>query len=531
MPESARPDRKKSGANNSASTAAANKTNPAKDDDSKKRKRGADKGGPLYSVMWHRVVLDECQVIKNPRTISAHAAWSLRAKRRWCLSGTPLQNSVDDLYPLFRFLKYEPYSKASAFKELIRDPINGANPDVGYKRLRAVLGTIMLRRTKGSKIDGEPVVKLPERLVRLEQKDFNEEEREFYKKLEAEFSQKVKKFQAEGTMRQNYVSMLWMLLRLRQACNHPWLVRDGKTGSGSGQHQLSAGEITAAKKLPAATQLSLTATLEERLTECVVCNDVPEDPVVSICSHIYCRQCVSSQVSLAGHGAAEAELAYHCPECRRTLGRHDFFGLEALHAAKKGGASTSTNGVKKQAKGALNRPDWQSSAKVDALMALLDDLRSKGITTAATPSKSVARSVSLSRLAESLAKNKGVSTKNGASSSRPAVPVPTMEKVIVFSQWTSMLDLVEIPLKKSKYEFRRLDGSMTIPARQAAIRDFSTCPEVTVMLVSLKAASLGVNLVSANHVVVRVISLWSIVSSSSMISSIHTKMLAFSSLT
>jgi SNF2 family DNA or RNA helicase len=53
------------------------------------------KGGPLFRIRWHRVVLDEAQCIKNPRTLAAHAAWSLKAGRRWCLSGTPMQNAVD----------------------------------------------------------------------------------------------------------------------------------------------------------------------------------------------------------------------------------------------------------------------------------------------------------------------------------------------------------------------------------------------------------------------------------------------------
>lgn len=51
-----------------------------------------------------RVVLDEAQCIKNRATLAAHAAWSLKARRRWCLSGTPMQNSVDDMYAYFRFL-------------------------------------------------------------------------------------------------------------------------------------------------------------------------------------------------------------------------------------------------------------------------------------------------------------------------------------------------------------------------------------------------------------------------------------------
>jgi SNF2 family DNA or RNA helicase len=62
----------------------------------------AASGGPLFHVMWHRVVLDEAQSIKNATTLAAHAAWSLHARHRWCLSGTPIQNSVDDLFSYFK---------------------------------------------------------------------------------------------------------------------------------------------------------------------------------------------------------------------------------------------------------------------------------------------------------------------------------------------------------------------------------------------------------------------------------------------
>ena len=48
------------------------------------------------------MILDEAQSVKNPRTLAAHAVWSLRAHYRWCLSGTPIQNSLDDLYSYFR---------------------------------------------------------------------------------------------------------------------------------------------------------------------------------------------------------------------------------------------------------------------------------------------------------------------------------------------------------------------------------------------------------------------------------------------
>lgn len=104
--------------------------------------------GPLGKVRWFRIVLDEAQSIKNYKTQVARACWGLRAKRRWCLSGTPIQNSIDDLYSYFRFLKYDPYAVFKYFCSKIKAPIN-KNPADGYRKLQAVLKTIMLRRTKG----------------------------------------------------------------------------------------------------------------------------------------------------------------------------------------------------------------------------------------------------------------------------------------------------------------------------------------------------------------------------------------------
>ncbi|XP_028072570.1 helicase-like transcription factor CHR28 [Camellia sinensis] len=80
------------------------------------------------------------------------------------------------------------------------------------------------------------------------------------------------------------------------------------------------------------------------------------------------------------------------------------------------------------------------------------------------------------------------------------------EKAIVFSQWTRMLDLLETCLKNSSIKYRRLDGTMSIVARDKAVKDFNTLPEVSVMIMSLKAASLGLNMVAACHVLL--LDLW-----------------------
>eukprot|EP00798_Chlamydomonas_sp_ICE-L_P030148 gene30148-35126_t len=500
------------------------------------RGKGAQ-GGLLYGIKWHRVILDEAQSIKNPRTLAAHAAWSLSAIHRWCLSGTPIQNSVDDLYSYFKFLRYRPYSEAHSFKELLKDKI-ADNPEKGYKLLQAVLQSILLRRTKQTMIKGEPVVKLPpkdqemvqkqfslsillrrtkqtmikgEPVVKLPprdqemvQKQFSLGEMEFYGQLQAEGLAVLK--ENEGS--NQYVSMLYQLLKLRQACNHPWLVKNlgfqrfnGKTG------KPTAAEVTSAKKLPPGTRTQLVASLQEPQAMCPVCADVPESPVVTVCGHIYCKQCVSTQ--LEGTGSGEEFL---CTTCSRVVRSNEVYSHAALETAA-GGAPPALE----PAPG--DRP-WVSSSKVDQLLELLNTIRSRNNGT--VPGGSQGRSTVLA------AKSKTDARLAGAL--RKLTPVPCKgsfardgtrpEKVIVFSQWTGMLDLLEIPLKKLKYGFRRLDGTMTVPAREnsigdfedkpdvmillvslKSISDFEDEPDVMILLVSLKAAALGVNLTVANHVV------------------------------
>ncbi|PWZ52052.1 Helicase-like transcription factor CHR28 [Zea mays] len=79
-------------------------------------------------------------------------------------------------------------------------------------------------------------------------------------------------------------------------------------------------------------------------------------------------------------------------------------------------------------------------------------------------------------------------------------------KAIVFSQWTGMLDLLELSLNINGIQYRRLDGTMSLNLREKNVKDFNTDPEVRVMIMSLKAGNLGLNMVSACHVIL--LDLW-----------------------
>ncbi|KAL6844538.1 hypothetical protein ACP4OV_026211 [Aristida adscensionis] len=106
---------------------------------------------------------------------------------------------------------------------------------------------VLLRRTKETLIDGEPIIKLPPKTIQLNKIDFTEEERAFYLTLEEGSRQKFKAYDAAGTIEQNYANILVLLLRLRQACVHRVLLK------GQEKDLINDASIELAKQLPKET--------------------------------------------------------------------------------------------------------------------------------------------------------------------------------------------------------------------------------------------------------------------------------------
>ncbi|KAL0347599.1 UNVERIFIED_CONTAM: Helicase-like transcription factor CHR28 [Sesamum calycinum] len=511
--------------------------------------------GTLARVKWSRVVLDESQTIKNHRTQVARACCSLRAKRRWCLSGTPIQNSVDELFSYFRFLRYDPYDKYKTFGSSIKALISRDSVK-GYKKLQVVLRNIMLRRTKGTLIDGEPIITLPPKKIHLTRVDFSLEERTFYNKLEADSRKQFKlsltmrsksavcvvlsslakkwrywgrhirvavqnilllsskiisdwhQFQmvglhenvtdalrlakiydwnlgskdvtlqayaAAGTVNQNYANILLLLLRLRQACDHPLLVK------GFGSDPVGKVSSEMAKMLPKELLVNLLKQLETSLAICLVCRDPPENAVVTMCGHVFCYQCVSDY--LTGE-----DNTCPAPECKEQLGADVVYSRSTLRRCISDDIDGDTPVSYDSEKSIVLQRNYISSKIKSALEILKSHCISKSRD---------------SELYDLVRYDGDASSSSGLcleSESRGR------EKAIVFSQWTSMLDLVEMSLKNSCINYRRLDGTMSIAARDKAVKEFNADPEVDVMLMSLKAGNLGLNMVAACRVIL--LDLW-----------------------
>ena len=109
----------------------------------------------LLSIEFHRVILDEAHIIKNQKTSVSAAACSVKATKRWCVTGTPISNSLQDVYGLLKFLKHEPWCEGSFWKKAIKSvkpgDEDGEGDDVisiSLDRVRRVLEPLILRRTK-----------------------------------------------------------------------------------------------------------------------------------------------------------------------------------------------------------------------------------------------------------------------------------------------------------------------------------------------------------------------------------------------
>ena len=169
----------------------------------------------LAQQNWDTVVLDEAQNIKNPDSQVARAAFELRARFRLTLSGTPIENRLDELWSQFHFLNCGLLAGRQDFQERYAQPI-AAGHSQAAERLRERIRPFILRRSKG-----EVAPELPPRTERVLHCELSDAERVVYDTVRAAaLKDVVARLEAGG----NVVAAFEALLRLRQASCHSGLV-------------------------------------------------------------------------------------------------------------------------------------------------------------------------------------------------------------------------------------------------------------------------------------------------------------------
>ncbi len=166
------------------------------------------------------VILDEAQHIKNRQTQNAQAVKSIRARHRLVLTGTPLENSVLDLWSIFDFLMPGYLGRAQDFRERYEMAITRDKNPEAQARLARRLRPFILRRTKR-----EVATDLPEKLEQVSFCELNEEQRSLYRQVFEATRREVLEGAGEAGIARGRMIMLNALLRLRQICCDPRLLK------------------------------------------------------------------------------------------------------------------------------------------------------------------------------------------------------------------------------------------------------------------------------------------------------------------
>ncbi|KAF5178114.1 Dna repair protein rad5 [Thalictrum thalictroides] len=260
-------------------------------------------GSPMKKMEWFRVILDEAHVIKNAEAQQSKAVMALKAKRRWVVTGTPIQNGSLDLFSLMAFLKFEPFSIKNYWLSLVQRPLSQGN-ESGLSRLQILMATISLRRVKDNTLVGLPPKTIETCFVEL-----SAQERDLYDQIEFEAKNLVQAYMRVGSVMRNFSTVLTIILRLRQICDDATLYPDIKS-------LLPTNNIEDVSNNPELLQKLVAMLQDGDDFDCPICICPPINTVITRCAHIFCRACILKALK---------RPIPNCPLCRQTLSESDLF--------------------------------------------------------------------------------------------------------------------------------------------------------------------------------------------------------------
>ncbi|KAJ5122831.1 DNA repair protein RAD16 [Penicillium atrosanguineum] len=396
----------------------------------------------IHSIDYHRLILDEAHSIKQRTTGVAKACFALKASFKWCLSGTPVQNRIGEFFSLLRFLQVRPF--ASYFcKQCPCSQLQWTANKQG-------------RCTECSHTGFNHISIFNKEILNPITEGRTQEERKL------------------GLSKLRLITDHIMLRRLKQEHTSsmelpPKRITIHNEFFGEIEHDFSRSIMTNSSRqfdtyvsrgvmlnnyaniFGLIMQMRQVANHPDLILKkhvqpgfnvlvCRVCDEPAEDAIRSRCHHEFCRKCAKDYIQSFEDGST-----VDCPQCHIPLS----IDLEQPTIEQ------SEESVKKNS--IINRifmEDWTSSTKIETLLYELYLQRSKSHT----------------------------------------------PKSIIFSQFTSMLQLVEWRLRHAGFNTVMLDGTMTPAQRQKSIEHFMTNADVEVFLVSLKAGGVALNLTEASRV-------------------------------
>ena len=167
----------------------------------------------LFTVSWHRVILDEAHCIRNRNTITTKVVCAIESVSRWAMTGTPLQNRLTDFATLLQFLDVYPYSRHSVFEAHIIDMWKAQGEEAAIDRLKKLVKILTLRRSRAT-------IRLPERVDHIQHLTFSPAELIRYRDIEAPIVEMLDvTLEHEDQSAGIYLHALSKINTLRKFCN------------------------------------------------------------------------------------------------------------------------------------------------------------------------------------------------------------------------------------------------------------------------------------------------------------------------
>lgn len=402
----------------------------------------------LHAIKFHRLILDEAHSIKSRTTGVAKACFALKSNYKWCLSGTPVQNRIGEFFSLLRFLELMPFAcyfcKQCKCRQLHwsqdSQKMCTSCKHSGFSHVsvfnQEILNPITQNEDTALRKKGLEKLRFITDRIMLRRM-----KRDHTSSMELPPKDIVIHNDFFGEMERDFSQSI-MSNSTRKFDTYV------AQGVMLNNYANIFGLIMQMRQVANHPDLILRRNAEggQNILVCCICDEPAEDAIRSKCHHEFCRQCAKSYVqSFGGGGGGRGGGDADCPRCHIPL-QIDWEQPEIEQDEETVKKSSIINRIKMD--------DWTSSTKIEMLVYDLYKLRSKKQT----------------------------------------------HKSIVFSQFTSMLQLVQWRLQKSGFSTVLLDGSMSPAQRQKSIDHFMNNVDVEVFLVSLKAGGVALNLTEASRV-------------------------------
>ncbi|XP_034249366.1 transcription termination factor 2 [Thrips palmi] len=381
--------------------------------------------GPLFMVKWERIILDEAHMVRNHKSQMALGVCELMGKHRWCLTGTPVQNKQLDLYALLKFLQCSPFDDLVVWKRWV-DNKNAA----GMQRLNTMMKSLMLRRTKEQLQEKGDLNCLPEKSSEQIDVHLDPEELELYEKVALFSSTLFAEFLVQRAEKQQLLDARYGM------STRPVWEQEGRPDN---QFTTTKELANMHRKMKGITEIKthMILVLLLRLRQ--------------ICCH---PGLVKKMVE---NGDIDFNVA--------SAGVEDEDGLDVDLFNQMNNLNIDESAVE--------------SEEND------DPLNKSGIFSADSPVLSFDRPSAKIRAILDLLEEKLLDSD---------------DKAIIVSQWSSVLNIIAKFLKQMQFKFETLSGEVPVHKRQDIVNDINRKGSgAQILLLSLTAGGVGLNLVGANH--------------------------------